>query len=117
MPQHLPILPNEIYSRLMSLLNVFSGEGTIACALWHPSLPILSWTNDKGVKVLETETSQRISFIPNPSESIFDSLDPNIVWINNELLLISWKTIIKVLSLLPDIVLHLSYVSLDRSIA
>lgn len=69
-----------------------SGEGTVHVIKWRTSL--IAWANDAGVKVYDTASHQRITFIERSPRA--NLLRPSLVWQDNTVLLIGWADCIKV---------------------
>ncbi|KAH9618528.1 hypothetical protein KSS87_018147 [Heliosperma pusillum] len=75
-----------------------SGEGPIHAVTWRTSL--IAWANDTGVKVYDTATDQRVTFIERPRGSPHpELLLPHLVWQDDALLIIGWGTSVKIASL------------------
>lgn len=56
-----------------------SGEGPVHAVKWRTSL--IAWANDLGVKVYDTASHQRITFIERPKDSPrAELLRPHLVW-------------------------------------
>lgn len=72
-----------------------SGEGPIHAVKWRTSL--VAWANDVGVKVYDTSSDQRITFIERPRGSPHpELLLPHLVWQDDSLLVIGWGTSVKI---------------------
>ncbi|KAL8146419.1 hypothetical protein AgCh_004237 [Apium graveolens] len=72
-----------------------SGEGPIHAVKWRTSL--VAWANDVGVKVYDTASDQRITFIERPRGSPRpELLLPHLVWQDDSLLVIGWGTSVKI---------------------
>ncbi|KAJ7513739.1 hypothetical protein O6H91_23G012400 [Diphasiastrum complanatum] len=72
-----------------------SGEGPIHAVKWRTTL--IAWANDVGVKVFDTGTHRRITFIERPKGSPrAELLRPHLVWQDDTLLLIGWANCIKI---------------------
>ncbi|KAK7037422.1 Vacuolar protein sorting-associated protein 41 [Paramarasmius palmivorus] len=71
------------------------GEGPIWQARWHGRL--IAWANDLGVKIYDTESQQRITFIDRLAESPrADLFKCTLYWQDDSTLLIAWADHIKV---------------------
>ncbi|KIK69901.1 hypothetical protein GYMLUDRAFT_34296 [Collybiopsis luxurians FD-317 M1] len=74
-----------------------SSEGPIWLVRWSPSSPLLAWANDTGVKLYDTTNKAVIAFIDRPKDSPRPDLFPvNLVWQDQQTLLIAWADYIKV---------------------
>lgn len=72
-----------------------SGEGPIFTIKWRTIF--IAWANDHGVKVFDTSTNQRISYIDRPADSPRPDLYPcNLCWKDDHTLLIGWAQHIRV---------------------
>ncbi|XP_024396785.1 vacuolar protein sorting-associated protein 41 homolog [Physcomitrium patens] len=69
-----------------------SGEGTVHVIKWRTSL--IAWTNDAGVKVYDTASHQRITFIERSPRANLSR--PTLVWQDDTVLLIGWADCIKI---------------------
>eukprot|EP00249_Psilotum_nudum_P017659 c26429_g1_i1 orf=295-3261(+) len=66
-----------------------SGEGPIHATRWRRSL--IAWANDVGVKVYDTASHQRLTYIECPKGSPrAELLRPHLVWQDDTLLVIGW---------------------------
>jgi hypothetical protein len=75
-----------------------SGEGPIHAVKWRTSL--IAWANDAGVKVYDTATDQRVTFIEKPKGSPRpELLLPHLVWQDDTLLVMGWGTSVKIASI------------------
>ncbi|XP_039007839.1 vacuolar protein sorting-associated protein 41 homolog [Hibiscus syriacus] len=75
-----------------------SGEGPIHAVKWRMSL--IAWANDMGVKVYDAANDQRITFIERPRGSAHpEILLPYLVWQDDALLVIGWRTYVKIASI------------------
>ncbi|KAI3605006.1 vacuolar protein sorting 41 [Moniliophthora roreri] len=71
------------------------GEGPIWQARWQSRL--IAWANDLGVKIYDTESQQRITFIDRPTDSPrADLFKCTLYWQDDSTLLIAWADHIKV---------------------
>ncbi|KAJ9117531.1 hypothetical protein QFC22_004381 [Naganishia vaughanmartiniae] len=72
-----------------------SGEGPIYAIQWRGNL--IAWANDLGVKIYDTNTQQRITYIDRPANSPrADLFKCNLFWQDDHTLLIAWADHIKV---------------------
>ncbi|KAI5452845.1 Vacuolar protein sorting-associated protein 41 [Naganishia albida] len=72
-----------------------SGEGPVYAIQWRGSL--IAWANDLGVKVYDTVSQQRITFIDRPAGSPrADLFKCSLFWQDDQTLLIGWADHIKV---------------------
>ncbi|CAM6008740.1 unnamed protein product [Sphagnum balticum] len=69
-----------------------SGEGTVHVVKWRTSL--IAWANDAGVKIYDTASYQRITFIERVPHSSL--LRPQLVWQDDTVLIIGWADYIKI---------------------
>lgn len=75
---------------------IHEGEGAITRICWRS--PLIAWANDRGVKIYNVSTEQRVSFIARPPSSVGTSVASrcNLAWAAEEKLLIGWGTAVKV---------------------
>ncbi|PHJ18151.1 hypothetical protein CSUI_008024 [Cystoisospora suis] len=83
---------------------IHSGEGAITCISWRNSL--LAWSNQLGVKILDVDTQQKVSFIPNTSPSLSSSSSSSssatrgekcqLEWAADDVLCICWRHLIRI---------------------
>ncbi|KAK0543251.1 Vacuolar protein sorting-associated protein 41 [Tilletia horrida] len=72
-----------------------AGEGPIWTARWRANF--IAWANDRGVRVYNTSTQSRITFIPVPSADIrADLYRCTLFWQDDHTLIIGWGDVIKV---------------------
>ncbi|KAI5121199.1 hypothetical protein M0805_006000 [Coniferiporia weirii] len=72
-----------------------TGEGPIWTARWRGNL--IAWANDLGVKIYDTASQTRITFIDRPADSPrADLFKCTLHWQDDATLLIAWADIIKV---------------------
>ncbi|KAL3690864.1 hypothetical protein R1sor_004515 [Riccia sorocarpa] len=72
-----------------------SGEGPVHAVKWRTS--VIAWANDTGVKLYDTATHQRITFIERPKDSPrAELLRPHLIWQDDALLVIGWANCVKV---------------------
>ncbi|KAI5078208.1 hypothetical protein GOP47_0005879 [Adiantum capillus-veneris] len=72
-----------------------SQEGPIHAVKWRTSL--IAWANDVGVKVYDTASNQRLTYIGRPRGSPrAELIRPNLVWQDDTYLVIGWGDSVKV---------------------
>ncbi|KAL9936540.1 hypothetical protein V8E36_004608 [Tilletia maclaganii] len=72
-----------------------AGEGPIWCARWRGTY--IAWANDRGVRIYNTATQSRITFIPAPSADIrADLYRCTLLWQDDTTLIIGWGQVIKI---------------------
>ncbi|CAG8459764.1 7650_t:CDS:10 [Paraglomus occultum] len=72
-----------------------SGEGPITAVKWRGSL--IAWANDEGVKMYDTNSQNRITWIARPSDSPrADLYRCNLCWRSDTTLMIGWADSIRV---------------------
>ncbi|BBN13096.1 vacuolar protein sorting-associated protein 41 [Marchantia polymorpha subsp. ruderalis] len=72
-----------------------SGEGPVHAVKWRTSL--IAWANDLGVKVYDTASHQRITFIERPKDSPrAELLRPHLVWKDDATLILGWANCVKI---------------------
>ncbi|KAF9428093.1 Vacuolar protein sorting-associated protein 41 [Podila epigama] len=72
-----------------------SGEGPIYAIKWCGNL--IAWSNDLGVKIYDTATEQRITFIDRPGSSPrADLFKCRLCWKSETELLIGWAALVKI---------------------
>lgn len=72
-----------------------AGEGPIWCCKWRANL--IAWANDSGVRIYDTNTRQKITFITAPSgQSRGDLYRCNLFWQSDRTLIIAWANQIKI---------------------
>ncbi|PWN54103.1 hypothetical protein IE53DRAFT_39224 [Violaceomyces palustris] len=72
-----------------------AGEGPIWSVEWRANL--IAWANDKGVRIYDTNTHQRISFISPPSANPrADLFRCSLYWQDDRTLLVAWADNIKI---------------------
>lgn len=72
-----------------------SGEGPIYAIKWCGNL--IAWSNDLGVKIYDTTTEQRITFIDRPGSSPrADLFKCRLCWRSETELLIGWAALVKI---------------------
>ncbi|CAG8436458.1 3839_t:CDS:10 [Diversispora eburnea] len=72
-----------------------SGEGPIYTARWNGNL--IAYANDEGVKMYDTQSQQRITYIKRPSGSPRPDLYRcNLCWRSNNQLLIGWANYVQI---------------------
>lgn len=78
--------------------EIHSGEGPIWNVAWRGTL--IAWANDVGVKIYDTVSRQRISFIDRPPDSPrADLFKCTLQWHDDSTLLIAWADHIKLVRL------------------
>lgn len=73
-----------------------SGEGQINQVRWRASL--IAWGNEKGVKVYNTATSQKVTYVPRPQGG---GRVTGLLWISDDQLAMSWSSAVKLAVILP----------------
>ncbi|KAE8225005.1 hypothetical protein CF319_g2185 [Tilletia indica] len=72
-----------------------AGEGPIWTTRWRANL--IAWANDRGVRIYNTTTQSRITFIPAPSTDIrADLYRCTLFWQDDSTLIIGWGEVIKI---------------------
>ncbi|CAD6885830.1 unnamed protein product [Tilletia controversa] len=72
-----------------------AGEGPIWTVRWRSNL--IAWANDRGVRIYNTATQSRITFIPAPSPDIrADLYRCTLFWQDDTTLIIGWGEVIKI---------------------
>ncbi|EPQ28250.1 uncharacterized protein PFL1_04077 [Pseudozyma flocculosa PF-1] len=72
-----------------------AGEGPIYTTQWRSNL--IAWANDRGVRIYDTNTHQRISFISAPSADVRADLHRcSLYWQDDRTLLVAWADHIKI---------------------
>eukprot|EP00250_Pteridium_aquilinum_P016332 c23054_g2_i1 orf=454-3357(-) len=72
-----------------------SQEGPIHAARWRTSL--IAWANDVGVKIYDTASNQRLTYIERPLGSPrAELIRPHLVWQDDTFLVIGWGDTVKV---------------------
>lgn len=72
-----------------------SQEGPIHAAKWRTSL--IAWANDVGVKIYDTASNQRLTYIERPRGSPrAELMRPHLVWQDDTFLVIGWADKVKV---------------------
>jgi hypothetical protein len=75
--------------------TLHTGEGPVYAVRWRGRL--LAWANDLGVKIYDTESATRITFVDRPADSPrADLFLPRLLWQDDATLLIGWADTIKV---------------------
>lgn len=76
-------------------VTLHSGEGPIWAVEWRGTF--IAWASDAGVRIFDTATSQRITFISRAEDSPrADLFKCNLRWRDDRTLLIAWADVIKV---------------------
>ncbi|KAL5487517.1 VPS41 [Sanghuangporus weigelae] len=74
---------------------IHAGEGPIWTARWRGTL--IAWANDTGIKIYDTASQSRITYIDRPADSPrADLFKCTLHWQDDTTLLIAWADIIKV---------------------
>ncbi|GAA5823614.1 hypothetical protein JCM5353_005076 [Sporobolomyces roseus] len=74
---------------------LYSGEGPIWTTEWRGTL--IAWASDAGIRIYDTASSQRITYIARPEDSPrADLFKCSLHWTNDHTLLIAWADFIKV---------------------
>ncbi|GAA5842868.1 hypothetical protein JCM3766R1_005688 [Sporobolomyces carnicolor] len=74
---------------------LYSGEGPIWTTEWRGTL--IAWASDAGVRIYDTVSSQRITYIARPEDSPrADLFKCSLHWADDRTLLIAWADFIKV---------------------
>ncbi|KAF5376840.1 hypothetical protein D9757_008884 [Collybiopsis confluens] len=74
-----------------------SSEGPIWQVRWAPASPFFAWANDNGVKVYDATNKAVVAFIDRPKDAPRPDFFPvNLVWQDQQTLLIAWANYIKV---------------------
>jgi vacuolar protein sorting-associated protein 41 len=74
---------------------IHSGEGPIYAIKWRGLF--IAWANDIGVKIYDTSSNQRITYINRPKGSPRAHMHRcNLCWENDSTLLIGWADSIKI---------------------
>ncbi|CAE7208994.1 VPS41, partial [Symbiodinium sp. CCMP2456] len=63
---------------------------------WRASL--IAWGNEKGVKVYNTATSQKVTYVPRPPGG---GRVTGLLWISDDQLAMSWSSVVKLAVILP----------------
>ena len=72
-----------------------ANEGPIYSIQWHGNF--IAWANDQGVKMYDTTTNLRITYIDRPANSPrADLYKCRMCWKNDNTLLIAWADTVKV---------------------
>ncbi|PRQ73281.1 vacuolar assembling protein VPS41 [Rhodotorula toruloides] len=76
-------------------VTLYSGEGPIWAVEWRGTF--IAWASDAGVRIYDTATSQRITYISRAEDSPrADLFKCNLRWRDDRTLLIAWADVIKV---------------------
>jgi len=75
---------------------IHEGEGFVTRICWRS--PLIAWANDKGVKIYNVTTDQRVTFIARPPSSLGASVTCRccLAWAAEDRLLVGWGTAVKV---------------------
>jgi len=75
------------------------GEGFVTRICWRS--PLIAWANEKGVKIYNASTGQKVTFIPRPPNCVGGvSSRCALAWARDDRLLVGWGTVVKVAALL-----------------
>ncbi|GAA6038514.1 hypothetical protein JCM8097_004607 [Rhodosporidiobolus ruineniae] len=76
-------------------VSLYSGEGPVWAAEWRGTF--IAWASDAGVRIYDTASSQRITFISRPDDAPrADLYKCSLHWKDDRTLLIAWADVIKV---------------------
>ncbi|GAA6055511.1 hypothetical protein JCM3770_006297 [Rhodotorula araucariae] len=76
-------------------VTLFSGEGPIWAVQWRGTF--IAWASDAGVRIYDTATSQRITYISRADDSPrADLFKCSLHWRDDRTLLIAWADVVKV---------------------
>ncbi|GAA5906611.1 hypothetical protein JCM8208_000496 [Rhodotorula glutinis] len=76
-------------------VTLFSGEGPIWAVEWRGTF--IAWASDAGVRIYDTATSQRITYIGRAADSPrADLFKCSLRWRDDRTLLIAWADVVKV---------------------
>ncbi|BGP13310.1 Vacuolar protein sorting-associated protein 41 [Rhodosporidiobolus nylandii] len=76
-------------------VTLHSGEGPVWAAEWRGTF--IAWASDAGIRIYDTASSQRITFISRPDDSPrADLFKCSLHWADDRTLLIAWADFIKV---------------------
>ncbi|GAA5949012.1 hypothetical protein JCM21900_003173 [Sporobolomyces salmonicolor] len=76
-------------------VTLYSGEGPIWAVEWRGTF--VAWASDAGVRIYDTASSQRITYIARPEDSPrADLFKCSLHWQDDRTLLIAWADVIKV---------------------
>jgi hypothetical protein len=82
--------------------TIHSGEGPIWTTAWRSNL--IAWANDLGVKIYDTNSQQRISYIDREADSPrADLFKCTLRWSDDSNLLIAWADHIKLVNMRPRV--------------
>ena len=70
------------------------GEGAVTAVAWAEN-GLLAWANEWGVKVLDVDTDEKISFVERPAA--VPTADCTLLWESDHSLLIGWSQVVQVL--------------------
>jgi len=89
------------------------GEGPVTAIVWLNSL--IAWSNDRGVKVIDIETEEKITFIERPGYSLHCQL----FWETDTSLIVSWAQTVQIVDFFstPESVLESSSAEIGRRCA
>lgn len=76
---------------------IHAGEGPIWSCRWRGNL--IAWANDRGVRIYDTNTKQKITYIAGPTgKSHSDIYRCNLFWQDDRTLIVAWADEIKFVS-------------------
>ena len=70
------------------------GEGNISAITWLRGTTLLAWGNEKGVKVLDLETGEKITFVERPN---FSGPECHLICWDQRTLLVGWSSCVQTL--------------------
>ena len=78
-------------------ITLHSGDGPIWVVKWRRNH--IAWASDRGIRIYDSHTSQRIAFIPREDDSPRADLFPcNLLWQSDACLVIAWADFIKIVT-------------------
>ncbi|CAJ1344487.1 unnamed protein product, partial [Effrenium voratum] len=76
-----------------------AGEGAVTALRWRTTL--IAWANDRGVKVYNTATSQKVTYVARPS-TLPGRIKACLLWLADDQLAMAWGNFVKIAVILPD---------------
>jgi WD40 repeat protein len=70
-----------------------SGEGAIASVAWIGTL--LAWSNERGVKIINIETDEKVTFVEKPAGA---GAACHLVWETEESIILAWTNSVQIVS-------------------
>eukprot|EP00929_Paragymnodinium_shiwhaense_P082188 TRINITY_DN43230_c0_g1_i1.p1 TRINITY_DN43230_c0_g1~~TRINITY_DN43230_c0_g1_i1.p1 ORF type:complete len:1091 (+),score=242.61 TRINITY_DN43230_c0_g1_i1:106-3378(+) len=70
------------------------GEGPVVRVSWRG--PLIAWANDRGMKVFNLLSGQKVTYIAKPDKASGDTSRCHMVWASDDQLLIAWGSVVKV---------------------